>query len=314
VRKFIFTYLILAFMAITYPQKKNFSVDEITISTLRDTTYIQVLTDGSVDFKKFTIDNPPKLGVDFFGGIFSLPQNEYLKVPPGLIAAVRGSQFKPQPEPVARLVFDLVETPEYSEVRLHPEGVMIAIYTPDYPQIAKWSSGRVEALAETTAAESVAVAETAVVDTTDTTKAEIALEAEEILPELAVYMRPETLSYKGVTADMETIEVAKYIRNMVVYTAEGNDPFLAPKRTKETPLGTEPIPMVENLSLVGIVQMGDMNLALMQDQSGFGFVIAAGDTVEGGICIAVTDTSARFTLTEFGTSRKVDIPLVKPEK
>ncbi len=312
------------FVCLVFSQSM-YSIDEISINVSSDTTFIQVLTSGPADFKKFFMDTPPKLGVDFFGSNYNLPQKEYLKVPPGIIVATRGSQFQSMPNPVSRIVFDLLEIPKYYDVRSHPEGVMIAIYTPDYPQIAKWSSGRktpgekpieapadsIAAITKTTAVESLAI-DTTVIDTTaaiiDTAF------ARDIPPELAIYMRPETLTYKGITADRETIEVAQYIRNMVIYRAIGDDPFLGAKRTKEVPVGQEAPPNIENLSVVGIVQMGDNNVAIMQDQSGFGSMFARGDSVENGICIEVTDTSAIFNLLEFEQIRKVEIPLVKPKK
>jgi len=319
----ISTYILLtiAFLSVVRGQ---YSVDEVTMRTSLDTTYVQIFTSGAANFKKFTIDNPPKLGIDFIGAIFNLPQKEYLKVPPGIIMAIRGSQYKPAPEPVARIVLDLVETPSNYDIRSHPEGVIIAIYTPGYSPIKKWTSGRnapieslavavpetaettVKAIPESVSAESIAAAET--------TKAKLAMEAEELPPELAAYMRPETLTYKGITADNETIDVAKYIRNMVVYIPSKVDPFMTPKPTKKVPIGTEPIPAVDKLSVVGIVKVGDNNIALMQDESGFGYVISAGDTVEDGMCTEVTDTSAKFDLVEFGQIRKVEIPLVKSKK
>ncbi len=301
----------------------QYYIVEISIHTALDTTYVQIFTNDVADFKKFYIDNPPKLGVDFFGAIYNLDKKEYLKVPPGIIMAVRGSQYKSAPDNVARIVLDLVEMPKNYDVRSHPEGVMIAIHTPGYPPVEKWTTGRIEApeaavieTTETTEVVEEAVPESVVTETVavkDTISPEVALEVEEIPEELAVYMRPETLTYKGVTADQETIEVAKYIRNMVLYNPRGDDPFVAPKPTKEAPIGKEPVPIVEKLSVVGIVRMGEKNVALMQDESGFGFVIMPGDTVEDGICTAVTDTSAKFDLVEFGQVRKVEIPLVKPK-
>ncbi|RKZ24559.1 hypothetical protein DRQ29_07740 [bacterium] len=318
--KILFTYILSTIAIITLAQCQ-YSVDEITIRTSLDTTYVQIFTSGSANFKKFTIDNPPKLGIDFFEATYNLPQKEYLKVPAGIIMAVRGSQFKPFPEPVARIVLDLVETTSNYDIRSHPEGVIIAIHTPGYPKIEKWTSGRgapaknlVPAVVETTTKAVPESISANIVAVAETTKTKLALEAEELPPELAMYMRPETLTYKGITADRETIDVAKYIRNMVIYIPSVKDPFITPKPTKKVPIGTEPVPAVDKLSVVGIVQMGNKNVALMQDETGFGYVVAPGDTVEDGICSEVTDTSARFDLIEFGQVRKVEIPLVKAKK
>ncbi len=308
----------------------EYTVDEVKISAQGGLTTITILTSGAPDFKKFAIPSPPKLGVDFFGARFNLPAKEFTKIPPGIVMAVRGSQYRSAPQPVARVVFDLVEMPRDYEVAplVEGNGVQIKIKTPDYPPIKEWTTGRVappetavaavpeSAAAESAAAppESVAVPESVTVAETTAAETTGALLGEEVPEELAVFLRPETLVYKGITADNETIEVAKYIRNMVVYKPQGEDPFVTPSPSKKVPIGQEPVPAVDKLSVVGIVEVNGHRIALMQDERGFGYVIAPGDTVEGGKCVEVTDTSAKFELVEFGQVRKVEIPLVKPKK
>ena len=302
-RVFINIAMILSVMA-AFGQ---YTVDEVKIYCQKDTTTVQILTSAPPDFKKFAIENPPKLGVDFFNAKFNLPQKEYLQVPPGIVMAVRASQYRSAPQPVARVVLDLTEMPGVYDV--HPlgggNGVEIKIPTPGYPAIKEWTTGRL-APPETMA---VAPEESVAAET-----AKAVPVTEQVPPELAVFLRPETLVYKGITADNETIEVAKYIRNMVVYTPKGEDPFVTPSPGRKVPIGQEPVPAVDKLSVVGIVEIGGRKIALMQDESGFGYVIGPGDTVEDGRCVEVTDTSAKFDLIEFGQIRKVEIPLVKPKK
>ncbi len=313
-------YIHIVLVAALLGAQGSYSVDEVEISAERDSTFILIRTSGPADFKKFTIDNPPRFGIDFFGAIFNLPNKEYTLDKPGIVMSVRGSQNKPAPNPVARIVFDLVDKAQTINERKHPEGVLVAIYTPGYPKFEKWSTGKGKPLIKPAVKESVAVAESAAVAKPETAavakpeSAAVSILPKEIPPELAMYMRPETLYYKGITADKETIEVAKYIRNMVLYTPKGGDPFVKPKRSKELPLGKQPLPQVENLSVVGIVKAGDLRVALLQDKTGFGYTIAPGDSVEGGICKEITDTSALFNLFEFGQVRMIELPLVKPKK
>ncbi len=310
---------ILIILGVLFAQGK-YTVDEISIHSTKDSTFVLVITSGPAEFKKFSVDNPARLGIDLFGGIFNLPKSKFSIERPGIIMSVRGSQNKPAPNAVTRIVLDLVEKVSNANIRSHPEGVMIAIPTPGYPEFKKWSTGRLAAgkgakiPAETTAvAETVAAKPETTAAPAGTTKT-AAIEGEEIPPELAMYMRPETLTYKGITADKETIEVAKYIRNMVVYIPTGIDPFITPKSTKEVPLGAQPVPLVDQLSVVGIVQSGNLKMALLQDNSGFNYIMSPGDTVDGGYCSEVTDSSAKFSLFEFGQMRKVELPLIKPEK
>ena len=321
-RKIFANIVIIFSVVVAFAQ---YTVDEVKISCQKDTTTVQILTSAPPDFKKFAIENPPKLGVDFFNAKFNLPQKEYLQVPPGIVMAVRASQYKSAPQPVVRVVLDLTEMPGVYDV--HPlgggNGVEIKIPTPGYPAIKEWTTGRLappETMAvapkESVAAETLAAKpeSLAAPETTAAETAKAVPVTEEVPPELAVFLRPETLIYKGITADNETIEVAKYIRNMVVYTPKGEDPFVTPSPGKKVPIGQEPVPAVDKLSVVGIVEIGGRKIALMQDESGFGYVIGPGDTVEDGRCTEVTDTSAKFDLIEFGQIRKVEIPLVKPKK
>ena len=297
----------------------KYSVNEVVVNSERDSTFVLIMTSAPAEFKKISMDNPPRLVVDLIGGIFNLPKSEFSVDRPGIIMSIRGSQHKPAPDEVARVVLDLVEKVPVVNIRNHPEGVMVAIPTKGYPAFKKWTTGRGEEIkiekvpAETTAAEEAVPAKaetTAVAETTKTA----AIEEEEIPPELAMYMKPETLSYKGITADNETIEVAKYIRNMVLYIPKGSDPFITSKRTKEVPLGVQPVPSTDNISVVGIVQSGNTRMALMQDNSGLSYIMSPGDTVENGFCKTVTDTSVVFSIFEFGQERKVELPLIKPEK
>ncbi|MCD6418424.1 hypothetical protein J7M00_06555, partial [bacterium] len=92
------------------------------------------------------------------------------------------------------------------------------------------------------------------------------------------------------------------------------DPFITSKRTKEVSLGVQPVPSTDNISVVGIVQSGNTRMALMQDNSGLSYIMSPGDTVENGFCKTVTDTSVVFSIFEFGQERKVELPLIKPEK
>ena len=323
-RKIIGTYLML--LLVPLMAQNQYNINEISISTAGDTTFMLITTGGQADFKKFTMETPPRLGIDFFGGIYNLPQTEFSKLPGGIIAAVRGSQNQPAPKPLARVVLDLVESPKNINVRSHPEGVMIALHSPGYPQIKKWTSGKKAQTAApadtiktaakpapTDTAKTAAKPDTTTGKKPDTT-AVPTIAMDEVPAELAIYLRPETLSYKGIVADKETIEVAKYIRNMVIYIPKGNDPFIRPLHTKKVPLGMEPLPVVENLTVVGIVNMEGKNVALLQDTKGFGYVVVPGDTVEGGTCFAITDTSAQFNIYEFGQVRKIELPLIKPKK
>lgn len=317
--------IIVLFSGFCFSQ--NYSVDEITLECSRDTTFIKIFVDGPPTYSKFTIENPPKLGIDIKGGIHKLPNNDYTKVPPGLVMAARTSQYKPLPEPVVRIVFDMVELPKNYSIRVEERAIVIAISTPSYPQFAKWSSGRKEkekAIPQPIETVSIispipAKEETTAKITTPETTALQPASTESILAAAGVaptpaWMRPETLRYKSVTMQDETVEVAQYIRQIVRYIPPtSRDPFVRPTRVKKTPLGMEPLPAVEHLTLVGTAMTSERNMAIFQDNRGYGYILSPGDSVEDGICIEINDTTAIFEVEEFGQKRKIIIPLLRKE-
>lgn len=307
---------------------QNYSVDEITLECPKDTTFIRIFTGGTPQYSKFTIENPPKLGIDIQNGINKLPSNDYFKVPPGLVMAIRTSQYKPLPEPVVRIVFDMVELPKNYSIRTEGEAIVIAIPSKSYPQFARWTSGRKEKEKVTPQkAETVSVAPTITAKPETTAKPPVEPEApaqqpasaESILtaagvPPPPAWMRPETLRYKGITMENETVEVAQYIRQIVRYMPPtSRDPFVRPTRVKKMPLGMEPLPAVEHLTLVGVAMTSERNMAIFQDNRGYGYILSPGDSVEDGICLEINDTTAIFEVEEFGQKRKIIVPLPKKE-
>ncbi len=281
-----------------------YKIEGVKLRSTADSTFVQILTSKKPTFKKFSSEKPPKIGVDFSGGTYAIDQGEFKNLPAGIVKSIRGSQYQSEPNPVGRIVLDLSEKPKTFAVRSNPEGILIAIPSETYAPIQNWSS-----TGKKTGAEATTKKDTAVVAIDSAMNIEA-----DVPPELAIYMRPETLSYKGITADMETIVVAQYIRNKVVYTGKGPDPFLTPSNEKKRELGKDILPSVEDMLVVGIVQIGGHNVALMQNSKGVGYVIAGGDSVESGICVEVSDTSAKFDLYDFGQVRKVEIPITRPDK
>jgi type IV pilus assembly protein PilQ len=69
-------------------------------------TRIQVVGDGEFSFATFKLQNPERFVIDLRGVVNSSPAST-LPVGGGSVDQVRVGQFKPRPEPVARVVFDL---------------------------------------------------------------------------------------------------------------------------------------------------------------------------------------------------------------
>jgi hypothetical protein len=291
----------------------NYSIDEVTLSSDKANTTIVIKTSDKAEYNKSTMGNPPRLVIDLTSAMLNLPQKEYSKMPPGVVVSVRASQTGGN----CRIVFDLADDIKAATTKDIEGGFSIQIPSSDYTPIANWTSGSkgTSPVPKKSAAAAPETPETpAEQPAAPETPKQEPFASENIPPELAIYMHPETLSYKGVIADKETIEVAKYIRNMVIFSIAPRDPFVRPSRNKELPLGKEPLPNIDELTIVGIVKSGASRIAISQDKKGFGYVITVGDSVESGICVAITDTTARFEVVEYEQLRRIELPLVKPNK
>lgn len=100
-------------------------------------------------------------------------------------------------------------------------------------------------------------------------------------------------------------------RKMVQYRSYGRrDPFsplIGDKKVTE--FGQVPIPSIENLKLVGILQDLDGNKALLEDNSGYGYIMEPGDRVKNGSVIMVDEDRIVFQIQEYGWSRNVALDL-----
>lgn len=99
-------------------------------------------------------------------------------------------------------------------------------------------------------------------------------------------------------------------RKLVRYDREGRrDPFSPLGEKVEFELGKAPQPNVENLRLVGILEDFIENLALLEDNQGFGYILKAGDKIRNGYVIAVEEDRVIFQIQEYGWSRNVALDL-----
>ncbi len=104
-------------------------------------------------------------------------------------------------------------------------------------------------------------------------------------------------------------------RKMVQYRSYGRrDPF-SPLigEKKVTEFGQVPIPSIENLKLVGILQDLDGSKALLEDNQGYGYIMEPGDRVKNGSVILVDEDRVVFQIQEYGWSRNVALDLYNIE-
>ncbi len=105
-------------------------------------------------------------------------------------------------------------------------------------------------------------------------------------------------------------------REKVKYSTQGKrDPF-SPlfDQIENAEFGVAPLPSVENLNLVGILQSFDQSLALLEDSRGFGYILQAGDRVKDGRVLRVAEDHVIFQVTEYGWTRNVSLELYNQTK
>jgi hypothetical protein len=90
-------------------------------------------------------------------------------------------------------------------------------------------------------------------------------------------------------------------RRMVQYNpVTDRDVFLPPTEKEKMSFGEAPLPLFENLKLVGILKDQQGNRALLEDEAGFGYILASGERIRNGYVIAIGDDQATFHVEEYG--------------
>lgn len=81
-------------------------LDKVEVVATDGGTAIAVRGDGEFSYSTFRLENPERLVLDL-DGVVNLAAQPTLQVGSTLVERVRVAQFKPRPEPIARVVFDL---------------------------------------------------------------------------------------------------------------------------------------------------------------------------------------------------------------
>jgi hypothetical protein len=90
-------------------------------------------------------------------------------------------------------------------------------------------------------------------------------------------------------------------RRVVEYNpVTDRDVFLPPTEKEQMNFGEAPLPLFENLKLVGILKDTQGNRALLEDETGYGYILTRGERIRNGYVIAVEDELATFHVEEYG--------------
>lgn len=305
--------IILILLAFATLCAAKYNVVGFSLSFRDDSTVAEVITDGPTEIKTIELEDPDRLIIDLIGGVHRLKTEKLPPLPKSVVVEMRSAQFQADPEPITRIVLVLAEPIDDVRIETEPRGGKVIIPTPGYPSFDFWSIGR-----ETPAAPP-AEPEPPETETTEKQPQEpeeektvevIEAKAESIATQVEA---PAESVLSAVTYSDSAGSNVSFVRPMVDYQGtQYRDPFVIAEPRKEQELGEEAIPIVNDLTLVGVVKDGENDyLGIMQDRKGWGYILGIGDTVVNGNVVAVTDSSIRFEIEEFGVTRPVDLQLLK---
>jgi hypothetical protein len=122
-------------------------------------------------------------------------------------------------------------------------------------------------------------------------------------PESVVAKETQMLSESlAVSAERQQGEVDVVPKRRKVQYDPGTrrDPFAPLTDKRDMTFGLAPLPLFENLKLVGILKDEQGNRALLEDEIGFGYILMAGDRIRNGYVISVEEDKATFHVEEYG--------------
>jgi hypothetical protein len=78
--------------------------------------------------------------------------------------------------------------------------------------------------------------------------------------------------------------------------------------------GVVPLPNIENLKLVGVLEGFYENMALVEDSRGFAYILESGDRIKNGRVLRVDQDRLVCQISEYGWTRNVSLDLYNQPK
>jgi len=300
------------------PLEAAYRVTGLSFSALPGEVRMSIQTDGPAQYSFFTIDeSPPRLVIDLADAVHALDRYQYEPSVTDAIQRVRTSQYRPYPDPVVRIVLDLRSLLPFQMTALE-NGLAVVLQRPPrmaaeegppdkkpgvLPALEHGETGsRATAdVADDEASAGQVEAVTVEVPPVEVSPAE-ALPVEAVAEEVP----PDTVNSKAPQGSLMSRLLALGIREPVSYHSDGRrDPFIPLPATQKVEFGQTPLPDVEKLSIVGILQGVDGYRALAQDDADNGYVLRKGDRVLFGYVARIEAERVIFYLNRRGLDRTV---------
>jgi hypothetical protein len=285
---------------------------DISVQKAGDSVVVIISTSEPCQSNPFLTDTKPeRIVIDLTGVVNTWTNKKFAELPLKSIQAIRTSQYKTEPNLVTRVVLDIGRPVDFRSFQNGSDVIVKMPAATGETEFAEWHATGARPAAVRTA-EKPAAAKTAEKPAAAKTAEEPVVAVEETAkvaeaePEKPVPTEPKKKA--------SGVEIESYPkRALVAYnTADYRDPF--------EPLIGGPgghadgdLPVLENLSLVGILSNEDGNLALLEDADGIGYMLMPNDRVRNGYLVSVSDNKAIFQITEYGWTRTVAMELEIPE-
>jgi type IV pilus assembly protein PilQ len=96
----------------------------VVSETFGETALVQIMGDGSFEFAAFQLEDPARFVLDLPGVVKTTDQSQ-LNINHDLVSGVRVGQYRAEPDPVSRVVFDLT-APAVPQIEPLPEGIAVS--------------------------------------------------------------------------------------------------------------------------------------------------------------------------------------------
>lgn len=135
--------------------------------------------------------------------------------------------------------------------------------------------------------------------------------------------KPEKLEVVKTEAQMEKpagkiagkkMEETPKRRVLVYHSGKREDPFSPLTGKKSFTLGTAPLPGIEELKLVGVMEDNNGFKALLENDLGFGYIMQPGDKIKNGAVVSIDKDRIIFQIQEYGFTKNIALELFTPNQ
>jgi Tfp pilus assembly protein PilP len=101
---------------------------------------------------------------------------------------------------------------------------------------------------------------------------------------------------------------------LVYHSGERKDPFSPLTEKKNFSMGAVPLPSIEELKLVGILEDHNGFKALLENELGYGYILQPGDRIRNGSVVSIDKERIIFQIQEYGFTKNIALELFTPNQ